>query len=260
VSRTQRAQDTAIAVGSVVLGGQRRVVIAGPSAVESREQIVQCARVAKNADADILNAGCFYLNAEPEGFAGLGFAGLELLADAGRAMGLPITTEVIDPADVPLVAKRADILQVGGRNMQNYALLREVGRVDRPVILKRRLTASIEEWLTAAEHILRAGNQQVILCERGIRTFEAANRNTLDLASIPMVRELTHLPIIVDPTHACAATRWITPIAEASLASGSHGIMLEFHPDPEHALTDGQYALTIEGFERLMRHIANRLG
>lgn len=260
VTRAQRKQDTTVTIGAVVVGAERRVVIAGPSAVESREQILLCARAAKNAGVDVLSGGCFRPSTEPESFASLGFAGLELLAEAGRVTGLPVSTEVIDPADVPLIAKHANILQVGGRNMQNYALLREVGRVDRPVILKRGLTASIDEWLTAAEHILRTGNQQVILCERGIRTFEAVTRSALDLASIPMVRELTHLPVIVDPTRACAAPRFVTPLVEASLASGAQGIMLEFHPDPERALADSQYALSTESFERLMRQILNRLG
>jgi 3-deoxy-7-phosphoheptulonate synthase len=260
VTRAQRKEDTTIAVDSVVVGGARRVVIAGPSTVESREQIQQCARTAQNAGVDILNGGCFRPGADPESVASLGFAGLELLAEAGRFVGLPITTEVIDPADVPTVAKYANVLQVGGRNMQNYALLREVGRVDRPVILKRGLTASIDDWLTAAEYILRTGNQQVILCERGTRTFEAVTRSALDLASIPMVRERTHLPIIVDPTRACAGPRWVAPLVEASLASGAQGIVLEFHPDPEHALADSMYSLNTESFERLMRQIHNRLG
>jgi chorismate mutase / prephenate dehydratase len=260
VTRAQRKQDTVVAVGAVKIGGARRTVIAGPSAVESREQILQCARAAKNAGVDVLSGGCFRPGGDPDRFAGLGAAGLELLVEAGRLTGLPITTEVIDAADVPSVAKYADILQVGGRHMQNYALLREVGRVDRPVILKRGLTASIDEWLTAAEHILRSGNQQVILCERGVRTFEGAARSALDLASIPMVKELTHLPILVDPTRACPAPRWISPIVEASLASGAHGIMLEFHPDPDHALADNQYAMTTESFERLMQKIIGQLG
>jgi chorismate mutase/prephenate dehydratase len=259
-TRAQRKEDTTIAVGSAVLGGSRRVVIAGPSAVESREQILQCARTAQNAGVDILSGGCFRPGANPDSFASLGFAGLELLAEAGRATGLPITTEVIDAADVATVAKYADVLQVGGRNMQNYALLREVGRVDRPVILKRGLTASIDDWLTAAEYILRIGNQQVILCERGIRTFEAVTRSALDLASIPMVRQLTHLPVIVDPTRACAGPQWVAPLVEASLAIGAQGIMLEFHPDPEHARGDSMYSLNTESFERLMRQIISRLG
>jgi chorismate mutase/prephenate dehydratase len=260
VTRAQRKQDTTVAIGAVVVGAARRVVIAGPSAVESREQILLCARAAQNAGVDVLSGGCFRPSTDSESFASLGFSGLELLAEAGRVTGLPVSTEVIDPADVPLIAKHANVLQVGGRNMQNYALLREVGRVDRPVILKRGLTASIEEWLTAAEYILRTGNQQVILCERGIRTFEAVTRSALDLASIPMVRELTHLPVIVDPTRACAAPRFVTPLVEASLASGAQGIMLEFHPDPARALADSRYALSTESFERLMHQIANQLG
>jgi len=216
---------------------------------------MECARVAKNMGADILYGGCFRPGTVPEAFEGLGVEGLELLEEAGRLMGMPIITEVIDPADVAKVAKHSDMIKIGARNMLNTALLKEVGQVDRPVILRRGLMASIDEWLAAAERILSAGNQQVILCEGGIRTFETVTRNTLDLSAVPVVKELSHLPIIVDPSRACGYWQWIPKLAEASLASGAHGIMIEFHPEPAKAMVDGEQALSIENFQALMQQL-----
>ncbi|MEP0846834.1 MAG: bifunctional 3-deoxy-7-phosphoheptulonate synthase/chorismate mutase [Phycisphaerae bacterium] len=258
VSRAQRTENTRIRVGSVVVGGERPVVIAGPCSVESRDQILACARTAKECGADMLRGGCFKPRTSPYAFQGLGYEGLDLLAEAGQAYGLPVVTEVMHPADVEAVAKKADVLQIGARNMQNFSLLKEMGRVDRPVVLKRGMMASIDEWLGAAEYILANGNQQVILCERGIRTFETATRNTLDLSAVPVARELTHLPIIVDPSHACGTWRWIPAMSRAAMAVGSDGIMVEIHPDPAKALSDGPQALTFDGFRKLMESLHTR--
>ncbi len=252
VARTNQPQDTRIRVGDVLVGGERPVVIAGPCSVESREQIMTCAKAVKEAGGDILRGGCFKPRTSPYQFQGLGYEGLDLLEEAGRAFGLPIITEVMHPADVERCAKQADVLQIGARNMQNFSLLKELGRVDRPVMLKRGLMASIDEWLAAAEYILAHGNQQVILCERGIRTFETATRNTLDLSAVPVTAERTHLPIIVDPSHACGVRRWVPAMTEAALAVGADGVMIEMHPDPEKALSDGPQALTFDQFAALM--------
>lgn len=260
VSRAQRVQDTQINVRGVVVGGSRAAVIAGPPFVESREQILECARIAKDLGADVLRGSCFREQTAPDAFAGLGYQALEWLEKAGREVGLPVATEVLDPADLHAVARRADMLELGARDVQNYELLKEAAQVDRPLILKRGLLASIDEWLAAAEYILANGNQQVILCERGIRTFETATRSTLDLSAVPIVRERTHLPIVVDPSQACANWRWIEPMADASLASGAHGVVVEMHPDPERALGDGSQALTFDNFERLMKRLQPRLG
>jgi chorismate mutase/prephenate dehydratase len=251
-SRGHRAEDTVIPVGALRLGGATPLVIAGPCAVESREQIRACARIVKDVGGSMLRGGCFKPRTSPYSFQGLGYEALELLAEAGAEVGLPIVTEVMHPSDVGPVAERAQVLQIGARNMQNFSLLKEVGKVDRPVMLKRGLMSSIDEWLNAAEYVLSQGNQMVFLCERGIRTFETATRNTLDLSAVPVLRELTHLPVIVDPSHAVGVRRWIPPMARAALASGAHGLMVEIHPEPERALSDGPQALTFELFERLM--------
>jgi len=200
----------------------------------------------------LLRGGCFKPRSSPYSFQGLGWEGLELLAEAGRAFGLPIVTEVLAPGDVEGVARVADVLQIGARNMQNFPLLREVGRVPRPVLLKRGMMASLDELLQAAEYILAHGNHQVILCERGIRTFETATRNTLDLSAIPVLRERTHLPIFVDPSHAAGERALVPPMAKGAKAVGAHGIMVEIHPDPATALSDGPQALTFDQFAALM--------
>jgi len=260
VSRAQRAKDTVIHVKNVEIGGPRPVIIAGPCSVESRDQILQCARIVKELGGDILRGGCFKPRTSPYAFQGMGYEGLDLLEEAGRTYGLPIITEVMHPADVERVARQSDILQIGARNMQNFSLLKELGRVDRPVMLKRGLMASIDEWLGAAEYILAHGNQQVILCERGIRTFETATRNTLDLSAVPVARERTHLPIVVDPSHACGTWRWIPAMSQAALACGSNGIMVEVHPNPEQALSDGPQALTFDVFRSLMEKLHKAMG
>jgi len=228
------------------------VVVAGPCAVESEEQILKTARAVKAAGADMLRGGAFKPRTGPHTFQGLKEEGLKLLALASRETGLPIVTEVMSPDTVGLVAGYADILQVGARNMQNFDLLRELGRIRKPVLLKRGMSATIEEFLAAAEYILAEGNPGVILCERGIRTFETATRNTLDLAVVPLIKELSHLPIVVDPSHATGRRSLVSPMAKASLVAGADGVLLEVHPDPEKALSDGPQSLTLQGFERLM--------
>lgn len=254
-SREYRKEDTVIKVRDVLIGGNNFVVIGGPCSVENESQIMQCAREAKENGAQILRGGCFKPRTSPYSFQGLGFEALGFLTNAGKTYDLPVITEVLDTEHVKEVAKYADILQVGTRNMQNFALLKEVGKTHRPVMLKRGMMASIAELLNAAEYILSQGNRQVILCERGIRTFETATRNTLDLSAIPVLKELTHLPIIVDPSHAIGQRDKVIPLAKAAKIVGAHGIMVEFHPDPEHALSDGEQSLYFEQFEELMREL-----
>ncbi len=254
-SRAHKPGDTVIDVRGVKVGGERFVVIAGPCAVESREQIFQCARAVKESGGAMLRGGCFKPRTSPYSFQGLGFEALDLLAAAGREYDLPIVTEVLSPTDVEAVARVSDVLQVGARNMQNFSLLAEVGRMNRPVLLKRGMMSTMEEFLNAAEYILDRGNHQVILCERGIRTFETATRNTLDLGSIPLIQRLTHLPIVVDPSHAAGKRDLVIPLALASHAVGPHGLIVEIHPDPARALSDGPQALRFADFADLMHRI-----
>jgi chorismate mutase/prephenate dehydratase len=254
-SRDTKSESTIVRVRDVAIGGDEFVVIAGPCSVESEEQIRACARQVKECGGKILRGGCFKPRTSPYSFRGLGFEGLELLARAGREYGLPIITEVLSPSDVEKVAEMTDILQIGARNMQNFSLLSEVGQVDRPVMLKRGLSASLEEFLNAAEYILAQGNQQVVLCERGIRTFETTTRNTLDLGAIPILKKLTHLPIVVDPSHAAGERELVLPLALAAHAVGPHAMMVEIHPQPEKALSDGPQALRFEEFAKLMAEI-----
>jgi len=254
-SRAHKADDTIITVGEVRIGGPGFVVIAGPCSVESREQIHKCARYAKECGGQLLRGGCFKPRTSPYSFQGLGFEGLKMLAEAGREYDLPVVTEVLSPTDVEPVARYADIIQIGARNMQNFSLLSEAGRANRPVLLKRGMMSTMEEFLNAAEYILDRGNHQVILCERGIRTFETATRNTLDLGSIPILKRLTHLPILVDPSHAAGRRDLVIPLALAAHAVGPHGLVVEIHPDPEKALSDGPQALHFSDFAELMRRI-----
>jgi 3-deoxy-7-phosphoheptulonate synthase len=256
VSRDFHPEDTIVDVAGVRVGqGCRPVVVAGPCAVESEEQIVKTALFVKKAGADMLRGGAFKPRTGPHTFQGLREEGLELLALAGRESGLPIVTEVMSPENVGLVADYADLLQVGARNMQNFDLLREVGRIRKPVLLKRGMSATVEEFLAAAEYILAEGNEQVILCERGIRTFETATRNTLDLAVAPLIRELSHLPVMIDPSHATGKRSLVPPMTLAALVAGAHGVLVEVHPEPEKALSDGPQSLTFQGFERLMADV-----
>jgi 3-deoxy-7-phosphoheptulonate synthase len=256
VSRDFHPRATIVKVGGVAIGeGERPVVAAGPCAVESEEQIMRTARAVKNAGAGLLRGGAFKPRTGPHTFQGLKLEGLKLLAQAGRETGMPIVTEVMSPDNVGLVAEYADLLQIGARNMQNFDLLREVGRIRKPVLLKRGMSATIEEFLAAAEYILAEGNHNVILCERGIRTFETATRNTLDLSVVPLVKELSHLPIMVDPSHATGKRSLVPPMAKAALVAGAHGVLVEVHPEPEKALSDGPQSLTFQGFERLMDEV-----
>ena len=256
VSRDFHPRPTVIKIGSVEIGeGRPPVIIAGPCAVESEEQIMRTARAVKAAGAEFFRGGAFKPRTGPYSFQGLKEEGLKLLALARQETGLPVVTEVMTSENVELVAGYVDILQVGARNMQNFDLLRELGRIRKPVLLKRGLSATIEEFLAAAEYILAEGNPQVILCERGIRTFETATRNSLDLSVIPIIKELSHLPIMVDPSHATGKRNLVPPMAKASLVAGAHGIMIEVHPEPEKALSDGPQSLTIPGFEKLMTEI-----
>jgi 3-deoxy-7-phosphoheptulonate synthase len=229
--------------------------MAGPCAAETREQVMSTARAVKAAGASILRGGAFKPSTSPYSFRGLGEEGLKLLAEAKEETGLPLITEVLTPDDVELVVRYADILQVGARNMQNFILLDEVGRANKPVMLKRGMSATIQEWLLAAEYILSQGNRQVILCERGIRTFETYTRNTMDVSAIPIIHKLSHLPIVADPSHGTGKWYLVAPLALAAVAAGANGLMVEVHPTPDTALKDGAQSLTFEHFEDLMRQL-----
>ena len=250
-SRLYKKEDTVIKVRDVSIGGGNFVIIAGPCSVESYDQIISCAKEVKNNFAHILRGGCFKPRTSPYAFQGLGYEALDFLKDAGEQYDLPIITEVMSVDQIEKVAEKSDMLQIGARNMQNFSLLSEVGKTMRPVLLKRGMMASIDELLNAAEYILARGNRQVILCERGIRTFETATRNTLDLSAIPVLKELTHLPVVVDPSHAVGQRDKIIPLAKAAKAVGADGIMIEIHPDPDNALSDGLQSLRFDQFRKL---------
>ena len=255
-SREFQPEATTIKVGEVTIGGDALVVIAGPCAVESEEQVLATARAVKAAGANILRGGAFKPSTSPYHFRGLGEAGLKILSQARAETGLPIITEVLTPQDVELVARYADILQVGARNMQNFILLDEVGKAEKPVMLKRGMSATIQEWLLSAEYILSQGNRQVMLCERGIRTFETYTRNTMDVSAIPIIKKLSHLPIIADPSHATGKWYLVAPLALAAMAAGADGLMVEVHPNPDLALKDGPQSLTFENFAAMMERMA----
>ena len=251
-SRDFHPEDTVIRVGDVEIGGGEPVVMAGPCAVESWDQLLETALGVRDAGANILRGGAYKPRTSPYSFRGMGEAGLELLARAREETGMPVITEVMTTTDVEIVAQYADILQIGARNMQNFNLLDEVGKCNRAVMLKRGLSATIEEWLLAAEYILAQGNPDVMLCERGIRTFEKYTRNTLDLSAIPVIQRLSHLPIIADPSHATGKWYLVTPMALAAAAAGADGLMVEVHPKPEEALCDGAQALRLDNFALMM--------
>lgn len=258
-----RPQKTLVKVGSISIGASEIVIIAGPCAVESAAQLTSTALAVKEAGAHALRGGAFKPRTSPYSFQGLGEEGLRLLAEAGEATGLPVVTEVLDPRHVSLVSTYADVLQIGARNMQNFQLLREVGKAGKPVILKRNPAATVEEWLMAADYILDTGNDQVILCERGIRTFEPSTRNTVDISSVAVVRELSHLPVIVDPSHGAGRATLVPAIARAAIAAGADGVLVEVHINPPQALCDGPQSLTPIEFRRLvgeLRAIAAALG
>jgi 3-deoxy-7-phosphoheptulonate synthase len=251
-SREFQPGDTVVQVKGVAIGGGRPVVMAGPCSVENEEQLMSTAHAVRAAGAHILRGGAYKPRTSPYQFRGLGEAGLKLLAAASAATGLPVVTEVLTPEDVDLVCRYADILQIGARNMQNYILLEEAGRAGKPVLLKRGLSGQIQEWLLCAEYVLSQGNRQVILCERGIRTFEPATRNTMDVAAIPLVKRLSHLPVVADPSHGTGHWYLVEPLAMASIAAGADGLLIEVHPNPDHALSDGAQSLTFDSFRRMM--------
>src|SRR6266705_2769515 len=261
-SREFHPEDTQVAVpvacvsqGEVIVGGEAVVMMAGPCTVESEKQLLTTAQAVRNAGAVILRGGAFKPSTSPYGFRGMGEEGLKLLAKARNEFGMAVITEVMTPTDVPMVCEYADILQIGTRNMQNYMLLDEVGRVDKPVVLKRGMSATIEEWLLAAEYILSQGNRNVILCERGIRTFEKMTRNTMDISAIPLIKRLSHLPIISDPIQVTDRRDLVIPLSLASVAAGTDGLLVELHPNPDEALKDGAQSLTLEQFQGLMPQI-----
>ncbi|KAB2954631.1 3-deoxy-7-phosphoheptulonate synthase [Heliorestis acidaminivorans] len=250
--RDFRQEDTVITIGDVEIGGNQVQVFAGPCAVESWEQLIESARAVKEAGAKILRGGAFKPRTSPYAFQGLEEKGLQLLAKAREETGLLITTEVMDPRSIEIIAHYSDILQVGARNMQNFFLLKELAKIEKPILLKRGLSSTIEEWLMAAEYLMAGGNNQVILCERGIRTFETYTRNTLDISAVPIVKQLSHLPVIVDPSHGTGKWQLVRPMSQASIAAGADGLMIEVHPNPSEALCDGPQSLTPENFTVLM--------
>jgi 3-deoxy-7-phosphoheptulonate synthase len=255
VSRDYQQQRTVVSVGSVALGAGGFTVIAGPCAVESREQLSAAAAAVAASGAALLRGDAFKPRTSPYSFQGLGRAGLDLLAEARERFGLPFVAEVVDPRDVELVASYADLIRIGSRNMSNFTLLSEAGRQPRPVMLKRGFTATIEEWLDAAEYIYKEGNTQIVLCERGIRTFEPQMRNTLDISAVPMVQALSHLPVVVDPSHSAGRRALVAPLTLAALAVGADGVMVDVHPAPETALVDGAQALPPDEFADLMARV-----
>ncbi|MFC1991063.1 3-deoxy-7-phosphoheptulonate synthase [Chloroflexota bacterium] len=254
-SREFKAENTKVSVNGIEIGGERIIVMAGPCAVENEKQLTEIAQAVKKSGASILRGGAFKPRTSPFSFQGLEEAGLELLAKVREQFSLPVVTEVVDPHDVDLVAESADILQIGSRNMQNFALLTNAGRSKRPIILKRGFSCTITEWLTAADYLLNEGNNQVILCERGIRTFEDSVRFSLDISSIPVLKKASHLPVIVDPSHAAGHFSLVPAIARAAVAAGADGILIEVHPNPKEALVDGLQSLTPSDFARLMKEL-----
>jgi 3-deoxy-7-phosphoheptulonate synthase len=255
VSREVKEEDTVIDVGGVPLGGKALAVMAGPCSVESKEQILEVAHAVKAAGARFLRGGAYKPRTSPYEFQGLAEEGLKLLALAREQTGLKVVTEVMDAETLPMVADYADVLQIGARNMQNFSLIRRLGAIRKPILLKRGPSATIKEWLMAAEYVVAGGNYQVALCERGIRTFETMTRNTLDLNAVPVLKALTHLPVIVDPSHGVGLRAHVAAMARAGIAAGADGIIVEVHPRPEQALSDGQQSLLPREFEELMRQV-----
>ncbi|MHB8634840.1 MAG: 3-deoxy-7-phosphoheptulonate synthase [Fimbriimonadaceae bacterium] len=256
VARESKPGRTTLNVGGVLIGGDDVVMMAGPCTVESETQLMRTAEAVAKAGAKILRGGAYKPSTSPYSFHGMGVPGLELLKEAGRRFNLRVITEVMHVRKVEEVASYADILQIGTRNMQNYDLLREVGLTRMPVMLKRGMTSKIEEWLLAAEYIASGGNEQIMLCERGIRTFEPYTRNTLDLAAVPSLHALSHLPVIVDPSQGTGRRELVPPMSKAAVAAGADGLIIEVHPDPDHAVKDGAQSMTIEAFEKLMPEVS----
>jgi 3-deoxy-7-phosphoheptulonate synthase len=254
-SRDFHPDNTRIRIGNVEIGGDRLVVIAGPCSVESREQLFTAAEIAKAGGAQLLRGGAFKPRTSPYSFQGLKEEGLKILAEARERTGLPVVTELMDIEHLPLFEEYVDVIQLGARNMQNFPLLKAVGRTQKPVLLKRGLSATIEEWLMSAEYIMAEGNPNVILCERGIRTFETATRNTLDINAVPVVKHLSHLPIVVDPSHATGVRAYVPAAAKAGLAAGADGLIMEMHPEPSKALSDGAQSLNPAEYQALMQEL-----
>ena len=255
VSREFRRSDTIITVGGTRIGGEHVALITGPCSVESREQLLEAATAAKQAGATMLRGGAYKPRTSPYAFQGLDVEGLQILAEAREQTGLPVVTELMDPRHLEAVVEYSDIIQIGARNMQNFQLLSAVGEVDRPVLLKRGLAATIDELLMAAEYIVREGNDQVIICERGIRTFETATRNTLDISAVPIIKKRSHLPVIVDPSHASGKVDLVEPLSLAAIVAGADGLMIEMHPTPETALSDGAQSLDPRQFNAVAARI-----
>ncbi|MCK9364667.1 MAG: 3-deoxy-7-phosphoheptulonate synthase [Syntrophales bacterium] len=253
--REFQEKDTIVRVGNVEIGGPQFTVIAGPCSIESAEQMMESGYIAKKAGAHVLRGGAFKPRTSPYSFQGMGEEGLKILKNVGEKMGMPVVTEVMDTKDIDLIEDYSDMFQIGARNVQNFALLKRVGMSRKPVLLKRGMMTTIEELLMSAEYILSGGNNQVILCERGIRTFETATRNTLDISAVPVIKELTHLPVIIDPSHAAGHAKYIIPLTRAAVAVGAHGAIIEIHPEPEKALSDGPQSLRPEVFYRLMDEV-----
>jgi 3-deoxy-7-phosphoheptulonate synthase len=254
-SRSYHHEDTVIEIGGARIGGEEIVVIAGPCSVESREQVLETAHAVKAGGAKLLRGGAFKPRTSPYSFQGLGEEGLQILAEARRETGLPIVTEILDPDDLEMVAEYADVFQVGARNMSNFRLLQRLGRTQKPVLLKRGPSAKLQEMLQAAEYIMVEGNHQVILCERGIISFDSATRNTTDINAIPVLKQWSHLPVFLDPSHSTGLTRWVTPIARAGIAAGADGLIVEVHPNPSQALSDGNQALRPEQFRQMVEDV-----
>ena len=255
VSRQLRQTRTIVDVNGVRIGAEDLVVMAGPCSVESREQLLETAHAVKASGARLLRGGAYKPRTSPYDFQGLGVEALRFLKEASEATGLPIVTEVMSEVDVEIVAEYADMMQVGARNMQNFSLLRKLATVPRPILLKRGPSATVKEWLLAAEYLLAGGNANVVLCERGIKTFETATRNTLDLAAVALVKELSHLPVVADPSHGTGMRSLITPMSKAAVGAGADGLMIEVHPCPERALSDGPQSLDLNGFTELMKEL-----
>jgi 3-deoxy-7-phosphoheptulonate synthase len=258
VSRGAKA-NTIVWVKNVAIGGNEAVVMAGPCSVESREQVISTAVSIKRSGAVILRGGAYKPRTSPYDFQGLGIEGLKLLREAGDIADLPVITEVMSEEDVEIICDYADMLQIGARNMQNFALLRKLARTRKPILLKRGASATVKEWLSAAEYLLHGGNESVVLCERGIKTFDNSLRNTLDLASVALVKEMTHLPVIVDPSHATGKRSLISATAKAAIAVGADGVIVEVHPNPEIALSDSAQQLTFQGFAEMMKNLQSPL-
>ena len=254
-SRHFRPQGTIVKIGKLEIGGQRVVVMAGPCSVESEDQIEACAKIVAESGAQVLRGGAFKPRSSPYSFQGMGEDGLKLMRLAADRHGLLMVSEVMDATQIPLLVQYSDILQLGARNMQNFNLLRELGKVRKPVLLKRGIAATIEELLLAAEYIMSGGNYDVILCERGIRTFETATRNTMDVSAIPVVKKLSHLPIVGDPSHGTGRRDMVLPMARAAIAAGADGLIVEVHPDPDRALSDGAQTLTPQQFAEMMQQV-----